>query len=150
MKTKNTIIITLAAILLFAVPAVASTVDFSFIKEYSDEDLQALRQEIDAEILSRDIITYTELQPTEYLIGKDIPAGRYSLSFVENPNDRKFINYYIFNSVDDWDGWSTSPAIIAASVDTVNAPDVVELEDGQLFVFFEGTIKMEKSFILWK
>lgn len=149
MKIKNIIPIVIASVMLIAVPVVASTVDFSFIKDYSDEELLALRSEIDNEILSRDMPTSAELIPAEYLIGEDIPAGKYSLAFVENPEGRKFINYYIFDSKDDWDGWDTSAATTASSVDTKNAPDVVKLNEGQVLVFFEGTIKIEKVSITW-
>ena len=62
------------AALLFALPAMAETIDLS---KLSDDEIVALLDSVNAEIVSRGINKTASLPQGSYIGGKDLPAGRY-------------------------------------------------------------------------
>ena len=62
------------AALLFALPAMAETIDLS---KLSDDEIVALLDSVNAEIVSRGIKKTASLPQGSYIGGKDLPAGRY-------------------------------------------------------------------------
>ena len=64
----------LLAILTLALPAMAETIDLS---KLSDQEIVALLEEVNAEIVSRGINKTATLPQGAYIAGKDLPAGRY-------------------------------------------------------------------------
>ncbi len=64
-------------LVLFVVPSAFAAVDLSGM---SYEELVALRDSINAELLSRGIEKKVNVPAGEYIIGKDIPAGEYKIT----------------------------------------------------------------------
>ena len=62
------------AALLFVLPAMAETIDLS---KLSDDEIVALLDSVNAEIVSRGINKTASLPQGSYIAGKDLPAGRY-------------------------------------------------------------------------
>lgn len=78
MKKVITICITLALIFALAVPALAD-VDLSGL---SFEELVALKSQIDLELFSRDEWQSVEVPQGLYLVGQDIPAGKWTVKAI--------------------------------------------------------------------
>lgn len=57
--------------------AYAATVDFS---DWSDEQLIALRTIVTQEILNRGLATSAKVPTGDYIVGVDIPAGKFSIT----------------------------------------------------------------------
>lgn len=79
MKKVITICITLALILALAVPALAD-VDLSGL---SFEELVALKSQIDLELFARPEWQSVEVPQGLYLVGRDIPAGKWTVRPIE-------------------------------------------------------------------
>ncbi len=76
MKRSLPIILVFAIMLVFSVPALAFTFDFS---PYSNEELIVLETALQKEKLDRGIAKSANVPAGSYTIGEDIPAGDYSI-----------------------------------------------------------------------
>lgn len=70
--------------LLFALPAMAETIDLS---KLSDDEIVALLDSVNAEVVSRGINKTASLPQGSYIGGKDLPAGRYIFVCKATGND---------------------------------------------------------------
>ena len=67
--------------------AFATGIDFS---SYSDAELISIVEQLNAELVARGISKTASITPGSYLVGRDIPAGKYVLK-----NDTEGTAYYL-------------------------------------------------------
>ncbi len=105
------------------------------------DELMSLKEELDLEIASRPDGQPMQLPSGEYLVGTDIPAGRYTLSFLPGDEDIEddlaFTNYYVYESKSmyDYDAsrlWLGDMPLDEGSVRTGSTASVA-LREGNVF-----------------
>ena len=82
---------TVTAALLLALPALAEPVDLSAL---SDDEVVALLQSVNDEIVSRGIAKTAKLPLGKYLVGRDLPAGRYIYTCMAKGDDWGNVTVY--------------------------------------------------------
>lgn len=131
--------LTLLTVPLYA--AVATGVDFSSM---TDEELTALKQQLDAEMLERGMVKTAVLPMGMYIVGKDIPQGDYELSIGDSDQVGAYYHQYANETDMKSDTFMSSGAIYATITARVN------LADGQILQFDVGSVRMTTYTIQWK
>ena len=140
---KNIVLLVLVFALFFATSIIAFDNDWS---KYSDEELLQIHESLDKEMLSRNISLSAELEPSSYVIGKDIPAGRYSLKNISEDNN--FVNFYTYDSEEKYRTDYYQPSLFSCVWKSHD--ERIDLEEGQVFLFEKGRIKITRTNMLWK
>ena len=140
---KAIALLVLLFVLFFTTSIIAIDNDWS---KYSDDELLVIHESLDQEMLSRNIALSAELEPSSFVIGKDIPAGRYSLKNISEKNN--FINIYIYDSEEDYKTNYFKPSVTFAV--WKKNEEKIDLEEGQLLLFQDGKIRITRNNIIWK
>lgn len=119
--------------MIFSVTTVsASVIDFS---QYSDEEVTEILAEVNQEISNRGILKTAHLEKGIYLVGRDIPAGTYTLHCIYNESDGA-ADCSIYSDYNDM-GWDTIldyipvfPADYDTLYDRGELTRVIRLEEG--------------------
>ena len=147
---KKVFVLVLVLILL-SVPlytALATGVDLSGM---TNDELTAMKQQVDAEMLERGIAKTAILLPGEYIIGSDIPAGTYALSI--NSEDPGYGRYWLYADQEAFIKRVVDEAVLTVSGEMINSdgPVKVTLIDGQLLqIEYTTSVRITGYAIQWE
>ena len=100
---KKILALVLGLLMLFSSAVVLGEVDLSGMNL---EDLLQLRQDVDAAILTNNGAVI--LQAGDYIVGRDIAAGSYVISFYQNKSNHSYGKIIVYTSVDAMKTYDTA------------------------------------------
>lgn len=142
---KNYLIL-LVVILCLYFSCSVSAVDEDWSK-YSDEEIVSIHDSLEMEMSSRGLGNIVVLEPGNYVAGKDFPAGRYSIKNVSE--EFNFINYCIYVSEESYNTNRYDPMEIN-TVWKSEGNKKIDLDDGQVFLFERGFLRISKAPMLFQ
>lgn len=133
------LVLTLLAVPLYT--AVATGMDLSGM---TDEDLTALKQQLDTEMLERGMAMSAALPTGKYTIGVDLPEGEYELT---NETNSAGSAYYLYKNSDDFEnGVDTGANWPLYMGDSIK----IELTAGQILQIVFGPLRINTFAIQWQ
>ena len=115
--------------------AFATGIDFS---SYSDAELISIVEQLNAELVARGISKTASITPGSYLVGRDIPAGKYVLK-----NDTEGTAYYLIYK-DDLQYYSDNEALNKGNI-YAGKECFITLEEGQALKTRHETLNLTIS-----
>ena len=131
---KMLLLVLIFSIMVCSIPT-ALALDFSM---YSDEELLSIIQELNSELIARGIEKTAEIIPGSYLVGRDIPAGKYVLTNLADDTA-----YYLIYQ-DNLQNYKDSEALDRGNIYAKNETYIV-LEDGQVLSTRHQTLNLTIS-----
>ena len=141
MKKVLALVLTLTLLTVPLYAAVATGVDFSSM---TDEELTALKQQLDAEMLERGMVKTAEIQAGDYTIGVDIPQGDYEL--INEVNETGVV-YYRFPTQEDYKNGTNEQTFWPLNM---NDTAKITLSDSQVLCILLGTVRMTTFSVQWQ
>ena len=132
------------ALTFLTVPLCAAVATGVELSSMTDQELTALKEQLDAEILERGIVKTAVIPTGFYTVGTDSPAGNYVLSLGDIDWVGAWYNQYA-NEADKKNDTRISSGMITS---TTTAH--VNLLDGQILQLDVGTVRMTTYTIQWE
>lgn len=132
------------ALTLFTVPLCTAAATGTDLSGMTNEELTALKEQLDAEMMNRGMVKTAEIPAGDYIIGIDIPQGNYVLT---NEKIDTGCVYYQYASQEDFDNGndigSNWPLML-------NDSAKITLIDGQILSIPFGTLKITAFSVQWQ
>jgi hypothetical protein len=137
---KKLIVSILCCVMLFSITSYAE-VDFN-IDDYTDDELKEISQMITAKLNAPLIV------PTGYyVVGQDLPAGRYTIVENDEMPDEEYAHVAFFNSTDDYnntDDWFDDNSPVINACNTLWNGMTGDLTDGMVIAVKVGNAGIRK------
>ena len=95
---KRFVVLFLVLVLFIPVAFASGIIDFSV---YTDEELETIVAELNKELVARGVGKSAVLTPGDYVIGRDIPAGRYIVT-ATTTEEHPYVIIYTDEKMEDY------------------------------------------------
>jgi len=132
------------ALTLFTVPLCTAAAAGTDLSGMTNEELTALKEQLDAEMMNRGMVKTAEIPAGDYTIGVDIPQGDYEL--INEKNDTGIV-YYLFPTQDDYKNGTNEQTFWPLNM---NDTAKITLSDSQVLCILLGTVRMTTFSVQWQ
>ncbi len=148
MRGKKLIALITGLVLLLTPIAVSAEITQEELSSYSYEQLVELEKLVDAEMQTRPEHVVTVLQPGQYIVGRDLEPGLYTLGFSKSKEEDKYSEYFVYESIEmyqyDVDRLFLGDLPLVKGSLQEGSKINVELYDGQCFVAYRSGVTIER------